>query len=74
VSKDKSEGVLFAFHTELSWPFVFPKLSLRGLDPDGMYEIEGELMQRSGAAWEQDGLLLTFKNEFSSTMRHIRKV
>ena len=54
-------------------PAIEPE-SLLGLDPDAVYEVEGEPAPRSGAAWEHDGLLLTFKNEFSSTMRHIRKV
>lgn len=74
VAKDKSEAVLFAFYTQLSWPFPFPQLPLMGLDPDSLYEVEGEPAPRSGAAWQHDGLQLTFKNEISSTMKHIRKV
>jgi alpha-galactosidase len=42
MSKDRSEGVLFAFRTHIPEPVMLPPLYLRGLDPDALYEIECE--------------------------------
>ena len=74
VSRDKSEAVLLAFQTQLSFPLRIEQLPLMGLDPNAVYEVDGEPEPRSGAAWQNDGLILPWKNEFSSTMRWIRKV
>ncbi len=73
MSKDRTEGVLFAFRTHLPPPANTPPLYLRGLDPDASYEIEGMLGARSGLAWMRTGLYLELK-DFESTVRRIRRV
>jgi alpha-galactosidase len=73
VSKDRSEGVLFAFRTHLPDPVELPLLYLRGLDPDARYEIEGFPKARSGMAWMHAGLHLQLK-DFSSAVRRIHRV
>jgi alpha-galactosidase len=73
MSKDRVEGVLFAFRTHLPPPAQLPPLRLRGLDPDARYEVEGVPGARSGLAWMHAGLALELK-DFESTVRHIRRV
>jgi alpha-galactosidase len=73
VSKDRSEGVLFAFRTHLPPPAQLPPLYLRGLDPDARYAVEGIAGAQSGAAWMYAGLHLELK-DFESTVRRIRRV
>jgi alpha-galactosidase len=73
VSKDRSEEVLFAFRTHLRPPAQLPPLSLRGLDPNARYEVEGIGSARSGSAWMQAGLRLEL-NDFQSTVRRIKRV
>jgi alpha-galactosidase len=72
VSKDRSAGVLFAFRTHLPLPTVLPPLTLRGLDPESRYEVEG-VGVRSGQAWMHAGLGVQLK-DFQSTVRRIRRV
>jgi alpha-galactosidase len=74
VSKDKSEAVLFAFRTHLPFPAQFAPLYLRGLDPQGVYTVEGFEGARSGAAWMNSGLTIELEHDFSSTVRRIRRV
>ncbi|HEU5012024.1 MAG TPA: alpha-galactosidase, partial [Roseiflexaceae bacterium] len=73
ISKDRSEGVLFAFRTHLPPPAQLPPLYLRGLDPDARYEVEGIDGARSGAAWMHAGLHVELQ-DFGSTVRRIRRV
>jgi alpha-galactosidase len=73
LSKDKAEGVLFAFRTHLAPPAQLPPLYLRGLDPEARYEVEGIAGARSGSAWMRGGIELDL-NDFGSTVRHIRRV
>jgi alpha-galactosidase len=73
VSKDRSEGVLFAFRTHLPIPANLPPLYLRGLDPKSLYEVEDIACARSGMAWMHAGLNLELK-DFQSTVRRIRRV
>ncbi|MBA3947712.1 MAG: alpha-galactosidase [Herpetosiphonaceae bacterium] len=70
VSKDRSEGVLFAFRTHMPPPAPVGPLYLRGLDPEAQYEIEGLDGIRSGLAWMHVGLQLVLK-DFDSTVRRI---
>ncbi|HEU5100001.1 MAG TPA: alpha-galactosidase, partial [Roseiflexaceae bacterium] len=78
LSKDRSEGVLFAFCTHLPPPAQLPPLYLRGLDPEARYEVEGFAGPRSGSAWMHAGLQLelgdTHSTNFQSTVRSIRRV
>jgi len=73
VSKDRAEGVLFAFRTHLPPPTQLPALYLRGLDPNASYEIEELPGVRSGQAWMQAGLSVEL-NDFESAVRRIRRV
>lgn len=73
VSKDGSQGVLFAFHLDEPGPAVFPRLRLRGLDPQAVYRVEGVEDTRSGAAWMEDGLDLGL-GCLESTVRRIERV
>lgn len=73
MSKDRSEGVLFAFRTHLPIPTDLPPLYLRGLDPGVRYTVEGIDGARSGMAWMRAGLELELW-DFQSTLRRIRRV
>ena len=73
VSKDRGEGVLFAFRTHLPPPALLPPLYLRGLDPEAGYEVEGLPGVRTGAAWSHAGLVLELE-DFQSAVRRIRRV
>jgi alpha-galactosidase len=73
VAKDRSQGVLFAFRTHLPPPATLPPIYLRGLDPEGRYEVEGFEGARSGAAWMRAGLRLEL-GDYGSAVRRIRRV
>ena len=73
VSKDKSESLLFAFRAHLPDPVNLPKVFPRGLDANGLYELEGHPQVRSGAAWMEDGLPLTLGN-FQSMLCVFKKI
>ncbi|HSV85393.1 MAG TPA: alpha-galactosidase [Levilinea sp.] len=73
MSKDRSEGVLFAFRTHIPEPFMLPPLYLRGLEPEAIYEIEGEAEPKSGLAWMHTGMQLWLK-DFESEARKIKRV
>ena len=73
MSKDRGEGVLFAFRTHLPPPALLPPLYLRGLDPEAGYEVEGLPGVRTGAAWSHAGLVLELE-DFQSAVRRIRRV
>ncbi|MDZ4770589.1 MAG: alpha-galactosidase [Chloroflexota bacterium] len=71
MSKDTSEGVLFAFRTHLPHPAILPAIYLQGLDADSRYTVEGFADSRSGAAWMHAGLQIPL-GDFESTLRSIR--
>ncbi|GHO46126.1 alpha-galactosidase [Ktedonospora formicarum] len=73
MTKDRSEGALFAFRTQIPNPTELPLLYLRGLDPEARYRVEGFEEIRSGQAWMNVGLQLTLDN-FESTILRISKV
>ena len=73
VSKDKSEGVLFAFRTHIPDPFNFPLIRLRGLDPDALYVVEGFDQPRSGKAWMEAGLKVELNNFQSKVLKISRQ-
>jgi alpha-galactosidase len=74
VSKDRAEGVLFAFRTFIPDPAQLPIIYLDGLDPDALYEVEGFPGRRSGQAWVKAGVQLELElSNFQSTIRHIRR-
>lgn len=72
MSKDRSEGVLFAFRTHIPDPAPLPPIYLRGLDPQARYTVEGFPEARSGLAWMHAGLKLELGN-MKSTLRRIRR-
>lgn len=73
MSKDRAEGVLFAFRTHIPPPTAVPPLYLQGLEPAARYEIEGLAGAKSGAAWMHVGVQLEL-HDFQSTVRRIRRV
>jgi alpha-galactosidase len=73
LSKDQSEGVLFAFRTHIPPPVILPSIALRGLDPQASYTIEGIEGSRSGAAWMHVGVRLDL-HDYESRMLRIRRI
>ena len=73
VGKDRSEAVLFAFRTHILPPAHLPPLRLRGLDLQGLYQIDGVEEARTGMAWSHAGLQLEL-GDFESTVRRIRRL
>jgi len=73
MSKDKSEGVIFAFRTHIPDPINPFAVQLRGLDPEALYTVEGFEGTRSGAAWMNTQNVFKLAN-FESTLRHIKRV
>ncbi len=72
VSKDKSEGVLFAFRTHIPEPVMLPMIYPRGLDPETQYKIDGFSETRSGAGWMYAGIQIDLR-DFGSTLRRVRR-
>lgn len=72
MTRDRSEGVLFAFRTQIADPVELPVLYPRGLERAARYTIEGFAGVRSGLAWMQTGIALTLGN-FESAMLRIQK-
>jgi alpha-galactosidase len=77
LSKDRRDGVIFAFRTYIGQHEPSLTLRLHGLNGDARYIIEGFEGVRSGAAWMnlnlQFGLYGGLEN-FGSTMRRITQV
>lgn len=73
MSKDRSEGVVFAFRTHIPDPVNPLTLRLRGLDPQARYEVAGFDGLRSGQAWMNTDIRFPLMN-FESTVRKIRRV
>jgi alpha-galactosidase len=64
---------IFVFRTHLPEPAQLPVIYLRGMDPDGRYEIEGLPGVRSGLGWMRAGLTIPL-GDFQSTVRRIKRV
>lgn len=73
VAKDKSQAVLFAYSGFSARNTPHPVIQVSGLAPELIYSIEGQDIQRSGAAWARIGLDLQLKN-LESTMLIVRAV
>ncbi len=73
LSKDKREGLLFVFRTFLPDPVNLPRVYPRGLEPNAIYQMEGEPQPRSGAAWMETGLQFDLEN-FQSSMRYFHQI
>lgn len=74
MAKDRSEGALFAFRTHVVPPAILPPIRLRGLDPEARYAVEGCGEPRSGRALMHAGVQIDLSQDFSSTLRRIRRV
>lgn len=73
MTKDHSEGVLFAFRTLAPEPAPKFGVRLRGLIPDARYKVEGFDEVKSGMAWMHTDTLITLNN-MQSTVRRITRV
>ncbi len=76
MSRDKTEGVLFAFRVHIpdySDSVKLPPVYLSGLESDALYSITGFDQPRSGKAWMEAGLKVELKNMQSKVLR-INKV
>jgi alpha-galactosidase len=71
--KDRSEGVLFAFRTQIPTPTQPLTVRLRGLERTALYRVEAYEAVRSGAAWMNLDLPLGLEN-FQSTLLRIQRV
>jgi alpha-galactosidase len=77
MAKDKGEGVLFAYCTQMRGRAMgdapYPTLRLRGLLPDARYTVEGIGGVRSGDAWARLGFTLPL-GDLESAVRRIQRV
>lgn len=73
LNKDKCEGLLLMFRTYVPDPINQPWVHLRGLEPNAIYKMDGEMQPRSGTAWMEIGLQLDLGN-FQSSMLYFRKI
>jgi len=72
MSKDRSEGVLFAFRVHIpdfARVVKLPPIYLCGLQPSSLYRVEGFDDARSGLAWMEAGLTLELGNMQSRVLR-----
>lgn len=69
VTKDHSEAVLFVFRVFLADPVNLPTIYLRGLEPEGLYCVDGFPGARSGASWMEAGLRIELRNLESKILR-----
>lgn len=72
LTRDRNEGVIFAFRTHIPEPVILPLLYPSGLEPEARYTIEGFTRARSGQAWMQTGLELKLGNFESRILRITR--
>jgi alpha-galactosidase len=73
VSKDKGEAVLFAFRLLPTRIVRQSRIRLAGLEPDGIYAVEGQPEPLSGRAWAERGIALSL-GDLSSALLHIRRL
>lgn len=61
--------MLFVFRTHIPEKFTTPPLTLRGLDPQTVYAVDGYGEPRSGLAWMQAGLYVPLHDLQSKLIR-----
>jgi alpha-galactosidase len=74
--------VLFAFLHSSSLGYPYPRLQLKGLDPQARYRFhmlagkpeEGTPVEASGAHWMSDGVQLTLKGDFQAAAMVLDRV
>jgi alpha-galactosidase len=74
VAADGGQAVLFAFLHSSSLLYPYPRIQLKGLDPQARYRLrllagkpqEGTPTEASGAHWMTEGIQLTLKGDFQA--------
>jgi alpha-galactosidase len=74
VSSDGRQAVLFAFLHSSSMLYPYPRIHLKGLDPQARYRLrvvagkpkENTPAEASGAYWASEGIELLLKGDFQS--------
>src|SRR5258708_27280334 len=74
VSADGQQAVLFAFLHSSSMLYPYPRIQLRGLEPEARYRLraiageleEGSLEEASGAYWMSRGIDLRLAGDFQA--------
>lgn len=74
VSEDGKEAVIFAFHQGFIHDAVEPRLYPEGLEPDGVYQVEGMEGSLHGSTLMKAGLETGFGGDFDSRMIRIRRM
>jgi alpha-galactosidase len=77
VSKDGKETVLFAFRHSQEYNTAPPTIYLRGLVEHAVYDVQtldGKVSQLSGAYLMQNGVNLTLRGDFDSTILELHRV
>ncbi|WP_025159292.1 alpha-galactosidase [Leifsonia aquatica] len=72
VSEDRSQAVVLAFGQFLQFQFIVPRLRLRGLDEDALYEVDG-YKPMSGAALMGLGLPLELHGDYDSRVIRVTR-
>lgn len=73
VAKDKSAAVVFVYRLRPDRLAEAPTIRLPGLDPEAVYELEGEGISRSGCGWAALGLTVPLKDDQSALLRLQRR-
>jgi alpha-galactosidase len=82
VSADGGQAVVFAFLHSSSLLYPYPRLQLRGLDPQARYRLrrlagepeEGTPVEASGAHWMTEGIQLLLKGDFQAAAMVLDRV
>ncbi len=80
VSEDKSQAVVFAFLHSSTMQYPFPRISLRGLDPEAKYRIEwiaGKATvpeSATGAYWMSHGVDLSLSGDFQAASFYLTRM
>lgn len=74
VSEDGEDIVVFTFHQGFCHDAVEPRVYLEGLEPDGVYQVEGMEGKLHGSTLMKAGLETGLGGDFDSRMFRIRRV
>ena len=74
MSSDGRQAVLFAFLHSSSMLYPYPRIHLKGLDPQARYRLrvvagtpeENTPVEASGAHWTSEGIQLMLKGDFQA--------
>lgn len=73
VSQDRSEAYVFAYGLNLSFAEDLPYIRCKGLEPDALYEVNGERIL-SGRGLMQVGLAVTLRGDYDSKIFRLEKI